>query len=95
MFSSDELLSLIKSRGAIKLNEHKIECLMNNRILLIFTGQSACNEDTVICLEESKDLSRDERNQHQGQHASFYKQVPTSEYPNKTLDSYFRSRSFF
>lgn len=45
---------------------------MNNESLFLFTGQSACREDTMVSLEESEDLSRDERSQHQGQHASFF-----------------------
>lgn len=53
----------------------------------IFTGQAACNEDTIISLKDSKDLPRDEKDQYQGQHAGFDKQVSMSKYANESLDS--------
>lgn len=54
---------------------------MQNRVpdeqqeCVFFTSQTACNEDTLISLEEPKDLPIDERHQHQGQHAGFGEQV--------------------
>lgn len=33
---------------------------MNNRSPFLFIGQTACNEDTMISLKESKDLPREE-----------------------------------
>lgn len=48
---------------------------MNKRTVLFFPSQTACNEDAMISLQESKNLPRDERNQHQGQHAGFGKQA--------------------
>lgn len=47
---------------------------MNKRTVLFFTDQTACNEDTMISLQESEDLPRDQRDQHQG-HAGFGKWV--------------------
>lgn len=57
---------------------------MNKWTVLFFTDQTACNEDTMISLQESEDLPKDERDQHQG-HAGFCKQACVA----MQMDSYF------
>lgn len=59
---------------------------MNKKTVLFFTDQTACNEDTMIRLQESEDLPRDERDQHQ-QHAGFTKWVSVTMNANELVDS--------
>lgn len=67
---------------------------MNKRTVLFFPSQTACNEDTMTSLQESKDLPRDERDQRQGQHAGFGKQASVTMQMNwwsltSVLESFF------